>query len=354
MNKPHNILFNRFRLIRRIGQGSFGQIFACEDLEQNIHAALKIEHAKTSAPQLPYEAKLYKVFAGCINIPNSIFYGTEKFENVLVMDLCGKSLEDLLKLYKKFSLKTVLMLATQMISAIEFIHKKDYIHRDVKPDNFVMGRGKSSSTVIVIDFGLSKRYRDSNTLQHVAYSENKSLTGTARYASVAVLNGAEPSRRDDMESLGYVWIYLLTGTLPWMGLGAAAERDAKYEQIRKKKETTSIETLCKGLPIEFIEYFEIVRAMKFEEEPKYTALRDLFRRLFVRQGFAWDYKYDWTDTYNNMKARSKTPESSPRIPKEQHTDLQIPVKPVVQLYTNYFTTTQAIQKKKKRSTTPRK
>ena len=299
MSKTERILVNRFRLIRKIGQGSFGQIYLCEDLETHTNAAIKLEPAKTKGPQLPYEAKLYKVLTSCLNIPKFIYFGIDKVQNILVMDLCGKSLEDLLKAQRKtFSLKTVLMLATQMISAIEFIHKKDYIHRDVKPDNFVMGKGKNSSQVYIIDFGLSKRYRDAQTHKHIPYCENKSLTGTARYASVSILNGAESSRRDDMESLGYVWLYLLNGTLPWMGLGAAAERDIHYEAIRKKKESTPIEVLCKGHPIEFIEYFEIVRSMSFEEEPKYSVFKDMFYRLFIRMGYVWDWKYDWCDGSN--------------------------------------------------------
>jgi casein kinase 1 len=211
----------------------------------------------------------------------------------MVIDLLGKSLEDLfVSSHHRFSLKTVLMLADQMISCVEYIHNKNFIHRDIKPDNFVMGLGEHSNQVFIIDYGLAKKYRDQHTHMHIPYVEGKSLTGTARYASVAALRGIEQSRRDDLESLGFVWLYLLRGSLPWMGL-TGRDQKQKYDRICDVKSKISFEELCRGFPSEFIRFFNTVRNLRFTEKPNYAELRQLFRTLFIREGFLYDYKYDW-------------------------------------------------------------
>ena len=134
----------------------------------------------------------------------------------MVMELLGHSLEDLFQYCgRKFTLKTVCMLADQMISRLEYMHTNNFIHRDMKPDNFLMGNGNKRNVCYMIDFGLSKRYKDAKTGEHIPYRDNKSLTGTARYASVNTHIGIEQARRDDMESIGYILLYFLKGSLPW-------------------------------------------------------------------------------------------------------------------------------------------
>uniref|UniRef100_A0A453A510 non-specific serine/threonine protein kinase n=1 Tax=Aegilops tauschii subsp. strangulata TaxID=200361 RepID=A0A453A510_AEGTS len=210
------------------------------------------------------------------------------------MDLLGPSLEDLFSFCnRKLSLKTVLMLADQMINRVEFVHSKSFLHRDIKPDNFLMGLGKRANQVYCIDFGLAKKYRDTSTHQHIPYRENKNLTGTARYASVNTHLGIEQSRRDDMESLGYVLMYFLRGSLPWQGLKAGNKKQ-KYEKISERKIATSTEALCRGYPTEFASYFHYCRSLRFEDTPDYQYLKRLFRDLFIREGFQFDYVFDWT------------------------------------------------------------
>ncbi|CAB3378895.1 Hypothetical predicted protein [Cloeon dipterum] len=219
--------------------------------------------------------------------------GSEGDYNVMVMELLGPSLEDLFNFCsRRFSLKTVLLLADQLISRIDFIHSRNFIHRDIKPDNFLMGLGKKGNLVYIIDFGLAKKYRDGRTHQHILYRENKNLTGTARYASISTHLGIEQSRRDDLESLGYVLMYFNRGSLPWQGLKAATKRQ-KYERISEKKMGTPIEELTRGYPAEFATYLYYCRSLRFEERPDYNYLRQMFRSLFHRQGFTYDYVFDW-------------------------------------------------------------
>ncbi|XP_034566942.1 casein kinase I isoform X1 [Notolabrus celidotus] len=302
---------NKYRLGRKIGSGSFGDIYLGANIATGEEVAIKLECVKTKHPQLHIESKFYKMMQGGVGIPSIKWCGAEGDYNVMVMELLGPSLEDLFNFCsRKFSLKTVLLLADQMISRIEYIHSKNFIHRDVKPDNFLMGLGKKGNLVYIIDFGLAKKYRDARTHQHIPYRENKNLTGTARYASINTHLGIEQSRRDDLESLGYVLMYFNLGSLPWQGLKAATKRQ-KYERISEKKMSTPIEVLCKGYPSEFSTYLNFCRSLRFDDKPDYSYLRQLFRNLFHRQGFSYDYVFDW-NMLKFVSGASRTAEDGDR------------------------------------------
>jgi len=283
----------KFRLGQKIGSGSFGDIYLGTNMTSGEEVAIKLESVKTKHPQLLRETKIYRALNGVVGIPNVRWYGTEGDYNVMVIDLLGKSLEDLFTdCGRRFTLKTTLMLADQLLCRMEIMHAKCYIHRDIKPDNFLIGRGSYRHLVHVIDFGLAKLYRDPRTHRHIPYKEGKNLTGTARYASINTHMGIEQSRRDDLEAIGYVLLYFLRGSLPWQGLNATNKK-AKYEKILEKKVSTSVEVLCRNFPIEFRLFFEHVKALSFDDRPDYDYLKRLFRELFFRKGFAYDNVYDW-------------------------------------------------------------
>jgi len=294
----------RFRLGRKIGSGSFGDIYLGENVLTREEVAIKLECVKTKHPQLHIEAKLYRTLHPGVGIPQVKWCGFEGEYNVMVMELLGPSLEDLFNFCsRKFSLKTVLLLADQMLSRVEYIHNKDFIHRDIKPDNFLMGLGKKGNLVYIIDFGLAKKYRDHRTQMHIPYRDHKNLTGTARYASINTHLGVEQSRRDDIESLGYVLMYFNRGALPWQGLKAATKRQ-KYDKISEKKMSTPVDELCAGYPEPFAQYLNYCKSLGFEETPDYAHLRQLFRNLFHRQGFTYDYVFDWNLLMFHQKATS--------------------------------------------------
>eukprot|EP01083_Nonionella_stella_P065989 173416_1 len=300
----------KYRLGRKIGSGSFGDIYLGTNINSGEEVAIKLESVKTRHPQLAYEYKVYRILAGGVGIPNVRWFGREGDFNVMVMDILGPSLEDLFNFCsRKFTLKTVLMLADQLLARIEYVHTKNFIHRDLKPDNFLIGLGRRKLNLIyMIDFGLAKRYRDPRTHRHIPYVEGKSLTGTARYASINTHLGIEQSRRDDLESLGYVLMYFNRGQLPWQGLKANTKKE-KYNRIAEKKMSTPVEILCKHFPAEFATYLNYCRALRFDDKPDYAYLRRLFRDLFFRQGYAADYRFDWTVLnykHDTMKKKSSS------------------------------------------------
>ena len=244
----------------------------------------------------------------------------------MVMELLGgPSLEDLFNYCgRRFSLKTTLQLADKLLERAETLHENHLIHRDITPANFVVSPGETAAEVFCIDFGLSKRYRHPQTLQHIAYREDRSLTGTPRYASVAKHQGKEASRRDDLESIGYMLVYFLLGRLPWQGLmvpsfgrgrfpgivvaglgrgtdaGTASLKDRLilykktiHRLILHKKTTIPLSELCRGCPVEFQEFIQYCRELGFDEKPNMTYVRNLFRDLYRRHGFENPHQWDW-------------------------------------------------------------
>ncbi len=209
-----------------------------------------------------------------------------------------------------------------MIKRIKSVHEKNHIHRDIKPDNFMMGAHDNENNLYIIDFGLSKKYRSSTKKGHIPFKNHKNITGTARYCSINTHKGYEQSRRDDLESIGYVLMYFLRGSLPWQGLKIRPDED-HYQKIFEKKKSTSIQDLCKGFPSkffiildEFCDYFEYVVGLSFTADPDYDYLKNLFISIInnhcqkIKHDFDWNNKLKSTaqeeiDNYNFQEKNSK-------------------------------------------------
>ncbi|KAL0573570.1 Palmitoylated plasma membrane-bound casein kinase [Marasmius crinis-equi] len=291
----NGIVGSHYRVGKKIGEGSFGVVFEGTKLLSNTPVAIKFEPRKSDAPQLRDEFRSYRTLNGTPGVPQVHHFGQEGLHNVLVIDLLGPNLEDLFDMCgRKFSIKTVCMAAKQMVTRVQAIHDKSLIYRDIKPDNFLIGvpGSKNANTIHIIDFGMAKHYRDPKTKVHIPYRERKSLSGTARYMSINTHLGREQSRRDDLESLGHVFMYFLRGGLPWQGLRAATNKQ-KYEKIGEKKQTTPIAELCEGFPEEFAIYMNYVRKLGFEESPDYDFLRELFTKVLKTLDEPEDGVFDW-------------------------------------------------------------
>ncbi|KAL9045063.1 MAG: hypothetical protein Q9214_001848 [Letrouitia sp. 1 TL-2023] len=234
---------------------------------------IKLEHVSINPSFLEAEANIYRSLSGGLSIPR---VHTDLFEyeyNAIVFNLLGPSLEDLFNFCgRRFSLKTVLMLTGQLLHHLKYIHSKDIIHRDVKPENFLIERRDHQIQTDPAD--IAKRY----------------LIGTTRFASINGHLGILQDRSDDLESLGYILLYFLRGSLPWQGV-EAGDQTQKEELVLKKK-SISTEDLYRGLPKGFGAYFDHIRSLNFGQIPAYTYLRRVFRNLFVREDFDYDHVFD--------------------------------------------------------------
>lgn len=288
-----SLVNNKYRITRRIGGGSFGEIYLGVG-PSGEKVAVKFEKHGSRCPQLRHEYKVYREVASCHGFCSVYHFGAQDNYNVMVMDLLGPSLEDLFnQCGRRFSLKTCLQIADQMLERVDTFHSRHLIHRDIKPANFVIGTGEQSNVVFCVDFGLSKRFRHPKNLQHIPHRDGRSLTGTPRYASINNHLGIEQSRRDDLESIAYVLVYFLKGSLPWQGL-KAKNAQKKYRLILEKKQQVSIAQLCAGCPSQFGEFLAYTRALKFDTKPDIPFLRKMFRDLYHAQGCASSGKlWDW-------------------------------------------------------------
>ena len=287
------ILFHKYTLMKKLGEGSFGRIYSAKENSTNNWYAIKLENKNRSQNLLESEAYIMSYLNGP-RIPMVKSFGYTGDYNVLIMELMGKSLEDLFESMptKKMSVRCVCNIGYQMIEIIEYVHNKHIVHRDIKPDNFVMGKGNKSKFLFLLDFGLAKKYRSSTTLKHYPLIKKKHLTGTARYASINALNGYTQSRRDDLEAIGYVLVYFLLGRLPWQGM-LNKNKDERYMKIMEVKRDTDPHILCKNLPVEFEKYITYTRNLEYEQDPDYNMLKNLFLKVLNDEEHCIDYYYDW-------------------------------------------------------------
>ena len=293
-------LLNKYTVIKKLGEGSFGSIYSVKS-QHNFYAA-KLESRNRGQNLLENEACIM-YYLGGKRIPAIKSYANDINFNILIMELMGKSLEEIFESLpnKKMSVNCVAKLGIQMVQILEYIHDKHIIHRDIKPDNFVMGRGIKSKYLYLLDFGLAKKYRSSTTLAHYRMIKKKNLTGTARYASINALNGLTQSRRDDLEAVGYVLMYFLRGKLPWQGLRVKNKED-RYHKIMEIKKETSSSLLCYGFPKEFKKYVEYTRNLEYEQDPDYEMLKDLFKIILLNNKITQEnfYIYDWDIDNKNL------------------------------------------------------
>ena len=297
-NLINELYFNKYKLIKKIGKGSYGIIYLCKDIASNEFFAAKLQNKNSYTNSLQNEYQIMREI-NIDKIPNVKFYGENNLYNILIMQLLGKSLEDIFEkiLYKqKMPIHSVCNIAIQIIDILEQIHNKNYIHRDIKPSNFLFGNNSFNNNIIyLIDFGLAKKYRESNNAEHYEIKEENKLIGTARFASINAMEGLSQSRRDDLESLGYMLIYFLKGKLPWQNF-LIKNKEERYNKIKQTKKEIVINELCSDCPEEIGQYITYVKKLKYEEEPNYNYIKNLFYEILNKTGNKFYYLYDWDNT----------------------------------------------------------
>ena len=275
--KENSIIFKKYKVKKKLAEGAFGDVYMGSCIENNELVAIKVENRKIIKPLLETEAFFLYSLRG-LGIPEVLSFGRLKNYNVLVEPLLEKSLFDIFnEKRKRLALEDICLIAKQVIERIQWVHSKNIVHRDIKPDNFLIGK-KDPNVIYLIDFGLSKKYKSSTTGKHIRFGFTGKLTGTVRFASANALRGGEQSRRDDLESIGYMIIFFMRGKLPWQGVTGTKKME-RYLKIYKMKKNVTPEDLCKSLPRHMTEYMKYVKSLEFEQEPNYKFLKNLFTSL---------------------------------------------------------------------------
>ncbi len=325
VSKKYFIIDNKYACFKNyvIGSGSFGKVLYGMSIDRKEEYAIKFEKSSVKTSVLLEELNIYFDLKGGEGIPQIYWEGEYKNYKVFVMDILGPSLDKFFKIENKLSLETTIFFGEQMVRRLEYLHSKNYIHRDIKPNNFLLGRYNrkfNDNKVYIIDFGLSKEYVDKRTKKHYEYNECSKFVGTPRYASVNTHMGIRQSRRDDLESVAYILIYFLNGELPWQGIKAKTKSEKK-EKIKISKKNFDILNQCenyKNIPGELIEILEYTKNITFFEKPNYDYIVMLLNK--IRKNYfpmnkvfnEYCFMFEWNEKFLNMKNRTDEIERNSR------------------------------------------
>ncbi|KAN0121035.1 Protein kinase-like domain containing protein [Russula decolorans] len=269
----------RYRVGKLLGARTFGTVYLGRDIKKGRDVAVKLEAAQEWGSKLEHEYHVYRATSGIRGIPKMLWYGVEGRYNVMVLSRLGCTFEEMAQL-GVLDANAVFTYAKQMLSVLKSLHDHHYVHLDVKPDNFMIGTGDRSSRVFLIDFGLTRLFRNPATRKHITQFKGLNITGTVRYSSINSHLRLTQSRHDDLESLAYAIVYLVKGRLPWQGI-AVHPGQVHHDEVLKLKQVTTAKTLCKGLPQPFIEFIQHIRSLGFEDKPDYRYLHSLLTQCIL-------------------------------------------------------------------------
>ena len=298
--EENKIIFKKYKPIKKLDNGAFGNIYSIIDIKNNNLFAMKIENKNFYPKTLESEAYYLFNLQGGIGIPKLISFGYNKKYNILIEELLGKSLFSLfIENSKKCNIEDVCLIAHQILDRLDWIHSKYIIYRDIKPENFLIGR-KDSKIIYIVDFGLCKKYRSSKTGKHITAKNTRKFNGTFLYSSPNAIKGKEMSRRDDLISLGYMLIFLLKRNLPWMFNFGNINKE-NYNKLIYLKETNGYNKLFDNIPKEFKEYINYSRNLNFEETPNYLYLHSLFNKILFKLNINYNkINFSWINSRNKQ------------------------------------------------------
>ena len=305
----NKLIFKKYRLIKKIGKGSFGCVYSAENIkDKNMpKVAVKLEEKTRTFHLLEKESNFLLLLNG-VGIPKIISYGYNSEYFILIQELLGENLNQIKSSLKidKFNIKDIAMIALQVIDRMEYIHSKNVVHRDIKPENFLIGL-ENEALIYLIDFGVSKKYRSSKTGKHIQFSLTGIAIGTIKFLSYNANRGVEQTRRDDMISVGYMLINLSGTKLPWEHLNIKDKNGKKnHAKILELKKLLKPEEICKGLPEELTEYIRYCYNLNFEQQPDYEYLRGLFKNLLIRLQCKNYLNFSWLNKINfNKEGQNK-------------------------------------------------
>ena len=331
INENYTILLNK-----KLGSGSFGQIYQCLNTKTNEILACKIESINELKPQLYHESKILLLMKNCTGFPTCYDFILTDQDKILIMDYLGPNLDTIMNKLpsdnniKKFTTKTSLMIMIQAIERLKSLHEKGIIHRDIKPENFVIGPKNKERIIYLIDFGLSKKISNDKILPTIKADRN--IIGTMRYISMNTHQGYEQGRRDDLESLFYIIIYFIKGELPWQNIKCKT-RQEKYNKIFEiKKKVTEDGELVEDLPLEMKKILEYILGLNFAERPNYLMMKKAIELILNKLNYSNDLQFDWYNldflnylylTRNNKKKKEKIKENKKETKEETNKDKNI-------------------------------
>ena len=331
INDNYTILLNK-----KLGNGSFGQIYQCLNTKTNEILACKIESINELKPQLYHESKILLLMKNCTGFPTCYDFILTDQDKILIMDYLGPNLDTIMNKLpsdnniKKFTTKTSLMIMIQAIERLKSLHEKGIIHRDIKPENFVIGPKNKERIIYLIDFGLSKKISNDKILPTIKADRN--IIGTMRYISMNTHQGYEQGRRDDLESLFYIIIYFIKGELPWQNIKCKT-RQEKYNKIFEiKKKVTEDGELVEDLPLEMKKILEYILGLNFAERPNYLMMKKAIELILNKLNYSNDLQFDWYNldflnylylTKNNMNEKEKIKENKKETKEETNKDKNI-------------------------------
>ena len=287
----YTILFNK-----KLGCGAFGKIYSCINNKTKEVFACKIEKPDIECPQLNNEYKILNLLKNYPFFPKCYKFCSSQYGNILILDHLGANLGVIMSKLpnQRFSMKSTLMIITQCLERLKEIHEKGIIHRDMKPENLVIGYKGKEKNIYLIDFGLSKlinvEKKNSNLLPII--KKEKIVIGTVRYISLNTHLGNEQSKKDDLESLAYIMVYFIKGELPWQNIKAKSRKE-KYSKIYQIKKKTVPNELTNFLPEEMKTFLNYILNLNPKQKPDYNKLNNLINNLMNKYSYSYDLQFDW-------------------------------------------------------------